>query len=286
MATPAGPTTTAGLVWGLERLVTERDAHLASQPELVWTGPETPGAGSRDTRVVEEELFRSAERRVLVTTSAIHRGAEVSSLLAERMQAVPGLSVRLFVNITRLDPCPTDAGEARKVRGFRQRFVQYDWPARARLPELFYDPRALSPDPGPKACLHAKCIVVDDCRAFVTSANFTEAAQERNIETGVLVSEPTFACALRDQFESLVTAGLLRGVPSLGSARRTRAGGLPRGLGNGERTGETTDGRDNEPRTTDHGPRTTDHGPRTTDRLDSPSARRAGAEGLAGAPRD
>jgi hypothetical protein len=29
---------------------------------------------------------------------------------------------------------------------------------------------------------------VDDCRAFVTSANFTEAAQERNIEAGVLVS--------------------------------------------------------------------------------------------------
>ena len=84
-----------------------------------------------------------------------------------------------------------------------------------RLPELFYDPRALSAEPGPKACLHAKCIVVDDRRAFITSANFTEAAQERNIESGVLVNDAHVARALRDQFESLVAAGLLKHAPGL-----------------------------------------------------------------------
>jgi len=30
--------------------------------------------------------------------------------------------------------------------------------------------------------LHAKAIVVDNLRVFVTSANFTEAAPDRNIE--------------------------------------------------------------------------------------------------------
>ena len=50
----------------------------------------------------------------------------------------------------------------------------------------------------------------------VTSANFTEAAQERNIEAGVLVHDAGFARALRSQFEALVSAGDLRRVPGLG----------------------------------------------------------------------
>jgi phosphatidylserine/phosphatidylglycerophosphate/cardiolipin synthase-like enzyme len=54
---------------------------------------------------------------------------------------------------------------------------------------------------------------VDDCRAFVSSANFTEAAQEHNIEAGVLIVDPAFARALRDQFESLVAEKHLTRVP-------------------------------------------------------------------------
>ena len=203
-----------GVAWGVDRLVAEREAQVAARPELVWTGPETPGTGSRDTSVVVEELFRSAERSVLVATYAIYQGAKVFALLAERMRAIPDLSVRLFVNIPRPAGCPPNVGEAHLVRSFGERFVAEDWPAGVRLPELLYDPRSLSTDPGPKACLHAKCIVVDDARAFVTSANFTEAAQERNSETGVLSRDPDFARALREQFDALVTAGLLRRVPT------------------------------------------------------------------------
>jgi phosphatidylserine/phosphatidylglycerophosphate/cardiolipin synthase-like enzyme len=50
---------------------------------------------------------------------------------------------------------------------------------------------------------------------IVSSATFTEAAQERNIEAGVLVNDPAFARALRDQFESLAEAGLLVRLPGL-----------------------------------------------------------------------
>ena len=63
---------------------------------------------------------------------------------------------------------------------------------------------------GPPAVLHAKCIVVDGIRAFVTSANLTEAAQKRNIEAGLLITDAVVAQALRMQFESLVESGLLK----------------------------------------------------------------------------
>jgi phosphatidylserine/phosphatidylglycerophosphate/cardiolipin synthase-like enzyme len=99
------------------------------------------------------------------------------------------------------------------VRAFAERFAAHDWPHGVRLPELFYDARSLSPEAGPKACLHAKCIVVDDARAFVTSANFTEAAQERNIEVGLLVADASLAGALRSQFDALLLAGALTRLP-------------------------------------------------------------------------
>ncbi len=66
-----------------------------------------------------------------------------------------------------------------------------------------------------KACLHAKCIVIDEERALITSANFTEAAQERNIEAGVMIADASLARALKAQFDTLVDRGALRRVPGL-----------------------------------------------------------------------
>lgn len=76
--------------------------------------------------------------------------------------------------------------------------------------EMYYDPRALSTQPGPRASLHAKCIVVDRRWSFITSANFTEAAQDRNIEAGVLVDDPHFAAAVEAQLDNLISAGAVR----------------------------------------------------------------------------
>jgi phosphatidylserine/phosphatidylglycerophosphate/cardiolipin synthase-like enzyme len=65
------------------------------------------------------------------------------------------------------------------------------------------------------ACLHAKCVVVDEERLLITSANFTAAAHERNIEAGVLMRDRIVARAIRSQFEMLVSSGLLQRVPGL-----------------------------------------------------------------------
>ena len=49
----------------------------------------------------------------------------------------------------------------------------------------------------------AVCLIVDGTVAFVTSANFTEAAQERNIEAGVIIRDPTFVQRLSCYLEGL-----------------------------------------------------------------------------------
>jgi phosphatidylserine/phosphatidylglycerophosphate/cardiolipin synthase-like enzyme len=170
--------------------------------EFVWSGPERGVTQTRETSVVVEDLFGSAEREVLLATYAVYDGRSVFKTLAERMEAMPDLRVRFFVHIGREDH-ERDKAEAEVLHRFAREFRDEHWPEGARLPELFYDPRTLLTGPT-RASLHAKCIVVDDERAFVTSANFTEAAQQRNIEAGVHVENGQFARALRGQFDMLV----------------------------------------------------------------------------------
>jgi phosphatidylserine/phosphatidylglycerophosphate/cardiolipin synthase-like enzyme len=155
------------------------------------------------------ELFESAERSVLLSGFAVHRGKAVLAALARRMSDVPTLKARLFLNVLR--PYGNPASDAELLREFGTKFTRQHWGG--TLPEVYYDPRALAKESGARASLHAKCVVVDDRVAFVTSANLTEAAQQRNIEAGVLVEEEAFARSLRAQFDALVDAGALRRLP-------------------------------------------------------------------------
>lgn len=193
----------------LRLLADEREAAAREKggAELVWTGPELPGAQTRDTLVVVRELFSAAEASVLVSGFAVHQGTTVFEPLARRIAEVPSLQVRLFLNIAR--PQGSRDGEMDIVRDFVGRFREKNWPDE-RPPEIYYDPRALAVDFRERAVLHAKCIVVDDRRAFVTSANLTTAAQEKNVEAGLLVNDRGIARNLRTQFDGLVTAGVFR----------------------------------------------------------------------------
>jgi len=98
------------------------------------------------------------------------------------------------------------------IAHFARKFVEQDWPVGLPGPEVYYDPRSLGLHPAARASLHAKCVVVDRRVALVTSANFTEAAQERNIEAGVVVRSARFAGCLAEHFDSLAESGLLRAL--------------------------------------------------------------------------
>jgi phosphatidylserine/phosphatidylglycerophosphate/cardiolipin synthase-like enzyme len=54
---------------------------------------------------------------------------------------------------------------------------------------------------------------LDLIMSFVTSANFTEWAQQRNVEAGVLIRNAQFARQLRQQFEGLVQSRAVIEVP-------------------------------------------------------------------------
>jgi phosphatidylserine/phosphatidylglycerophosphate/cardiolipin synthase-like enzyme len=164
-----------------------------------------PGAEHRDTSVVVSDLFRQAEETILVAGYAVYQGQKVFGALAERMVERPTLKVRMFLDIQR-KPGDTSSS-AELVRRFAHRFQSEQWPTGGRLPEVFYDPRSLSPDRSERSALHAKCVVADCRDVFISSANFTEAAQERNVEVGILLHSTSVAENLSHFFGTLCSTG-------------------------------------------------------------------------------
>lgn len=209
--------TTSGIAHLLTLLKTEREIAQRQRDaiDLVWTGEEVIGAETRDTSVVVQELFSSAKHSILISSYALDGGKKAQELfrvLANRMDTHSSLQVRMFFNVKR--PHRDQTPESTILREFAETFRNQIWLGN-RLPEVFHDPRSLSLSSGSKACLHAKCVVVDDEKLLVTSANFTEAAHQRNIEAGVLLSDSVAARAMRTQFESLVSRKILCRIPGL-----------------------------------------------------------------------
>ncbi len=202
------------LVYLLRALLKEKSAiqNPDRNVHLVWSGPEVPGAQSRDTGVLVEELFATAEKSVLVAGFAVAQGKRIFKALSNRMRDLSELQVRMFLNVSR--PYRDSTPETEVLKRFADRFRLEEWPG-SRPPDVYYDRRSLALGKSERASLHAKCIVIDQLKALVTSANFTEAAQLRNIEAGVLVTDPTFARSVVGQFEALIRNGLLCQVPGL-----------------------------------------------------------------------
>ena len=187
----------------------ERVAARTRKPDLVWSGPEAPGLHARDTRRVYEELLGSAERSIWASTYAYFDGPKAFEVLARRMETMQALGVTLLLNIQRKRGDTTASEQL--VRRFADHFWKSDWPGSSR-PRVFYDPRALDPE-GPGGVLHAKAVVADDEAVFITSANLTEAALDRNIELGVLIRDRACALAVVGYFRNLIDRDLLRPLP-------------------------------------------------------------------------
>jgi PLD-like domain len=200
----------------LARMLDLLAADRASRPhpgdmiELVWTGPEAGGVANRDTGVVVRELFGEAKTTVMIAGYRIYQGHAVFRTLAEHMDRDTHLKVRMYLDVHR--EAGDSSAEATILARFAGWFADQVWPGR-RLPEVYYDPRSLHSEPGQRSSLHAKCVVIDSERSLVSSANFTEAAQLRNLEVGVLIRSRDFAGRLAHHFESLATMGLLRPIP-------------------------------------------------------------------------
>jgi phosphatidylserine/phosphatidylglycerophosphate/cardiolipin synthase-like enzyme len=191
----------------IQSVLEERTRNARPDPELVWTGPEGAQAQARDTAVVLRELFESARKRVVLAGYSFMNAESVLKPLQQAM-VEHGVEVHFFVDVPQ--PEHPQADEEAYGQAQLAGFLKNSWPFNTKPPALYCDRRALRPGKGGDYCsLHAKCVTVDSSRAFVSSANFTLRGQDRNIETGVLINDPTFAMQLDRQWMSLVEGGFV-----------------------------------------------------------------------------
>lgn len=190
----------------LTAVLAERRGHRGAKLDLVWTGPEAKVAHARDTAVVVAEMFGSARRSVLIGGAYFDHGKEIFEPL-HRVMRDRGVQADAFLNLEPLDEEP-DPARAARVR--TDEFLRRNWPFGDPTPTLYYYPDGISQKK--RASIHAKCIVIDGKRSLVTSANFTDRGQTRNIEVGVVIDDANFAEALTKQWWGAVGAGVLRKV--------------------------------------------------------------------------
>lgn len=161
--------------------------------ELVWTGPTTSFVSTRQTEQALLQVINSAQERLFIISyvaydiqtvtdalnEASHRGVVVCVLL-EQSQAHGGkITVDALANMSMLVPA-------------------------ARL----YAWSSVS-DGSPKGSVHAKVAVADGTICFITSANLTNFAMERNMEAGVLIRGGQLPKSLHEHLDALVNTGII-----------------------------------------------------------------------------
>ncbi|PRP97856.1 Cardiolipin synthase A [Enhygromyxa salina] len=189
----------------VDAVLAEREKLERPAPELVWTGPEGSNPTARDTAVVLRTLFEGAQDRIVLAGYSFYNAPAVLGPLYTSMKR-RGVKATFFVQVDQLEHAVADPDAYGQAE--LQEFMDKNWKFGAPYPEAYCDRRALRPGP-PWSSLHSKCVAVDGQRAFVSSANWTRRAQERNFETGVLLHDSTFAKHLERQWLGLIAANLV-----------------------------------------------------------------------------
>lgn len=165
--------------------------------ELVWTGPKTGLIPTRQTEQVMLEVIDSAKSDLFLVTYVFYKA---SSIVAALTSAVArGVAVSILLESSTEHGGTVRGDSVKAVREAVAGASIYIWDAASRKA----DGDAIS------AAVHAKCAVADSKLAFITSANLTTAALERNMELGMLIRGGTVPERLRQHLAALVSTKVI-----------------------------------------------------------------------------
>jgi cardiolipin synthase len=167
--------------------------------EIVWTGPATSLVPVRRTEQVLYDLIRSTTRRLTIASFGIF---QIPRLVDELEVALArGVTLRIILGDR----------ESAHESGIGRQLMQLgavvsngaailEWPAEKRSRD----------SQGRAGLMHMKAAIADSHLAFLTSANLTEAALERNMELGVLIRGGNVPGAIDQLIGCLLDLGELR----------------------------------------------------------------------------
>jgi len=164
--------------------------------ELVWTGPTTPFVSARRTEQALLQVITSAKQSLFITSFVAY---DVSTIVkALNVVSERGVDILMLLELSQNHGGSITIDAIGKMRTLVPTARLYAWREKS---EPFSDGR-----------VHAKVAVADDKICFITSANLTGYAMEKNMEAGVLISGGTIPKMLYEHLNSLVDAKIVTPV--------------------------------------------------------------------------
>ena len=184
--------TLAGVLMGAS--VAHRRVQGESAVELVWTGPTTPFVATRRTEQVLLDLIDRAKNDLFLVSFVVYDVPSVVDAL--NTATARNVDVRILLEAS------TDHGGSLKMDPIylMRRNVPaarlYTWADRSGQ---FAEGR-----------VHAKVVVSDGNAAFLTSANLTGHALEKNMEAGIVITGEDLPSNLREHLHALIETKVVR----------------------------------------------------------------------------
>jgi cardiolipin synthase len=156
--------------------------------ELVWTGPTTPFVSARRTEQALLQVIGAARQTLFVTSFVAY---DVSTIVKALNDAISrGVNVSMLLESSQDHGGSITFDVIGKMRTLVPSAKLYAWRERAAP---FADGR-----------VHAKVAVADGAVCFITSANLTGHAMDRNMEAGVLLTGGQIPRLLHEHLQALV----------------------------------------------------------------------------------
>ena len=162
--------------------------------ELVWTGPTTPFVSARRTEQALLQVVNAAEATLFVTSFVTYGVASIVKALNAANDR--GVEVEMLLELSQEHGGYVTIDGITKMKSLVPRAHLYAWRDKA--------------EPFSNGRVHAKVAVADSRMCFVTSANLTGYAMERNMEAGVLITGGGLPQQLHAHLRSLIDAKLVQ----------------------------------------------------------------------------
>lgn len=157
--------------------------------DLVWTGPSSELVPTRKTEQVLLQVVKSAQERLFVTSFVAYKVSSIMSALEDATDR--GVAVSILLERSEIDGGSVSIDGIAAMKKSLPNARVFAWDKRS--------------DKFAGGKVHAKVAVADDKTCFISSANLTGHAMEKNMEAGVLIEGGTTPKKLHRHLEALIT---------------------------------------------------------------------------------
>lgn len=164
--------------------------------ELVWTGPTTPFVSARRTEQALLQVINAAKQTLFVTSFVAYDVSTIVKALNEA--STRGVDISMLLEASQDHGGRISFDAIGKMGSLVPNAHLYTWRDQG---EIFSEGR-----------VHAKVAVADRHTCFITSANLTGFAMDRNMEAGLLLSGGNIPQMLEEHLRALVSMKIVSRV--------------------------------------------------------------------------